>query len=215
MPFPSSCDICNKENINAHMFQGSIALDLKPIKGSHPSMLIAGQDPTITKGKVSSVLDLDNPKGTLYKYIVDQILHPADLGIENIYATDLIKCHFPDNQTPKVISDKNDISIKEFLFPFFSNCRRWFLKEVEEIKPTVILSLGEPVHQLLIDEFNWKMPVKIKEAFSNAYKVNLNGYTTFYIPCIHINSKGHLHYKNLWDKFIQNFKKTVSSIKLS
>ena len=208
--FPRTCDICAKAKVNTHLFHGNIELALRPIKGANPSVLLVGQDPTTAKGQIYSVLDLENTSGSLYGYIVTEILEPVDLKLDNIYATDLVKCRFPDNQTPKAISE-NRMTIKDFLYPFFCNCRQWFFQEVREIHPKIILSFGEPVHQLLIEEFNWAVPTKMKSAFSNTYKVTLLGDNTLYVPCIHIHSKGHSHYKNLWNKFIQNLQKTVNS----
>jgi len=211
MSFPKDCDVCVKAKVNTHLFHGNIELALRPIKGTNPSVLLAGQDPTIAKGQVYSVLDLENTRGSLYKYIVAEILEPAGLKLDNVYATDLVKCRFPENQTPKAISTNHGMTIKDFLSPFFYNCRHWFFQEAKEAHPKIILSFGEPVHQLLIKEFDWAVPTKMKDAFSNIYKVSLLGHNTFYAPCIHINSKRHPHYKNLWNKFIQNLREAVIS----
>ena len=172
------------------------------------------QEPTTSKGAVYSVLDLENTSGSLYRYIVNEILEPVALSLNNIYATDAVKCRFPDNQKPYAISKKHDITTKDFLSPFFCNCRHWFLQEVQEIHPNIMLPFGEPVHQLLIEEFHWVVPTSMKDAFSNIYKVNLLGDIIFYLPCIHINTKNLSHYKNLWNKFIQNLKEAVISTRI-
>jgi len=210
--FPKTCDICAKAKVNTHLFHGNIELALRPIQGANPSVLLVGQDPTIAKGQIYAVLDLENTRGSLYRYIVTEILKPVGLKPDNIYATDLVKCRFPDNQTPKAISKNHGMTIEDFLYPFFCNCRQWFLQEVREIHPKIILSFGEPVHQLLIEEFNWAVPAKMKSAFSNTYKVTLLGDNALYVPCIHINSKEKPYYKNLWNKFIQNLTGAVISI---
>lgn len=209
--FPKSCDICIREKVNKNLFEGNIELDLKPVKGSNPSVLLLGQDPTIAKGKVYSVLDLENSSGSLYRYIVSEILTPSGLSLQDIYATDLIKCRFPDNQTPKIISGNHNVTIKDFIAPFFHNCRKWLFEEIRAIRPTIVLSLGEPVHQLLKEEFRWDIPTRMKDAFGNVYGVNLIEKNIHYIPCIHINSKHHRHYKNLWNQFIQVFREAVIS----
>jgi len=140
-------------------------LALRPFKGAKPSVLLAGKNPTIAKGQVYSALDLENTKGSLYKYIVGEIHEPARLKLDNAYASDLVKCHLPNNQTPKAISKKHGIPMKDFLLPFFLNCRRWFLQEVQEIRPKILLSFGEPGHQLLPEEFGWTVPTRMKDAF--------------------------------------------------
>jgi hypothetical protein len=211
MGFPKECNACVEAMVNTHLFRGRLELALRPFKGAKPTVLLAGQDPTVAGRKIYSVLDLEDPNGLLYKYIVGDILAPTGVKLENIYATDLVKCRFPNNQTPKAISKDHGISIKEFLSPFFGNCRRWFLQEVREIQPKILLSFGEPVHQLLTEEFGWVVPTRMKDAFSNIYEVSLLGDNTLYAPCIHINSKGHIHYKNLWTRFIRNLKEAVIS----
>jgi uracil-DNA glycosylase len=83
--------------------------------------------------------------------------------------------------------------------------------EVKEIQPRIILSFGQPVHQILVESFGWKMnvPLGMKEAFGKTYSVDLLGHTTTYVPCIHINSRGHSHYKNLRDSFIHKLRLAV------
>lgn len=173
--------------------------------------MLVGQDPTVARGKIHTVLDLENTRGSLYKYIVGAILEPVGLKLDDVYATDLVKCRFPDNQTPSAVAKKHDMTIMSFLSPFFRNCREWFLQEVTGIRPKIIVSFGEPVHQLLIKEFGWAVPTSMKEAFSNTYKVGVLGDSAYYAPCIHINSRGHSHYKALWSKFIESLGGAVIS----
>jgi len=212
MVYPEACDICVKDKINTDLFEGNLQLSVRPFKGANPSVLLVGQDPTLAKRQVLSVLELDNPRSRLYRYIVKDILEPARLILDDVYATDLIKCQFPNNQTPKVIAENHGISIKNFLSPFFHNCRQWFFNEVKEIRPKIILSLGEPVHQLLVEEFAWTVPIRMKNAFGNVYIVNVLGVKSFYVPCIHYNTRGHVYYKNLWKTFIHNLEEAVKKL---
>jgi len=191
------------------LFDGSLELDLRPVEGCNPSVIHVGQDPTIARGKIYSVSDLGNSKSRLYKYIVGEILQPAGIKIDNIYATDLVKCRFPNNQTPKIIHESYGIPIKEFLTPFFFNCRQWLFQELRDFRPRIVISFGEPVHQLLIEQFSWDVPTGMKDGFSNIYSVLLFDHNIYYAPCIHINSRGKPHYRNLWSKFIQRLKETL------
>jgi uracil-DNA glycosylase family 4 len=211
MGFPRDCDICVRAKVNTHLFDGGLELDLGPVKGANPSVMLVGQDPTIAKGKIHSVLDLENTNGSLYKYSVGEILQPTGIKIDNIYATDLVKCRFPNNQTPKVIKESHDIPMKEFLTPFFFNCRQWLFQEIRDFHPKIVVSFGEPVHQLLVEEFMWPVPTRMKDAFGDVFDVRLFNDNIYYAPCIHINSKRHSHYRNLWNKFIQRLKETVIS----
>jgi len=45
MGFTKSCDICAEAEINSNLFHGSIEFDLRPVKGTNPSVLLVGQDP--------------------------------------------------------------------------------------------------------------------------------------------------------------------------
>jgi uracil-DNA glycosylase family 4 len=211
MSFPTDCDICVRAKINAHLFGGSLELNLRPVKGANPSVMLVGQDPTIAKGKICSVLDLENKNSSLYKYVVGEILQPTGIKIDNIYGTDLVKCRFPNNQTPKIISKSRDITIKEFLTPFFLNCRQWLFQEIRDFHPKIVISFGEPAHQLLLEQFSWDVPSGMRDAFGCVYGVSVFGNNIYYAPCIHINSKGKPHYRNLWDTFIQRLKETVIS----
>lgn len=211
MAFPRECNLCVKAKINKHLFQGNIELALRPVEGSNPSVMLVGQDPTVARGQIYSVLDLENTRGSLYKYIVTAILEPVGLRLDDVYATDLVKCRFPDNQTPRAIAKQHGMTITSFLSPFFHNCREWFLQEVNRMRPKIILSFGEPVHQLLIEEFGWAVPTSMKEAFGITYKVGVLGDNAYYAPYIHINSRGHSHYKALWSKFIENLDGAVMS----
>lgn len=208
MTYPIDCYLCVRAKTNSNMFSGDVQLPLRPIRGTNPSVMITGQDPTIAKRQDYSVLDLENKS----KYLDVNILSPVGLKLDNIYATDLVKCRFPDKQTPKKISQKNKIKIKNFLDPFFYNCRHWFRQEVNEIHPKILLALGEPVHQLLIEEFSWDVPKGMKDAFGNIYKIDLLGDNALYVPCIHINSRRNSYYKKLWPKFIWNLKHAMISV---
>lgn len=214
MGFPEDCDICLRAKLNAHLFDGNIELDLRPIKGANPSVMLVGQDPTVARRVIYSALDLENKGGLLYGYIVGQILAPAGLELDDVYATDLVKCRFPHNQTPNAISNRHHMSVEEFLSPFFANCRQWFVQEVDEIQPKIILSLGQPVHQLLVEEFDWPIPSRMRDAFGDVYWVSLAGYRTLYAPCIHINSRGHRLYIDGWPRFVENLRRVAASWRL-
>lgn len=212
MGFPGNCDDCIRAKTNAGLFHGEIEFKLRPFIGTRPSVLLAGQDPTMAEREVNCVLDLENEDGELYRHIVTDTLEPANLGLDNVYATDLIKCRFPDNQKPKLVAENHGMEIEDFLLPFFSNCRKWFLEEIEEIRPKIILSFGQPVHRMLIEEFAWPVPSNMKEAFSRAYEVEVPIGHVLYLPCVYGHTVAvHPYYKNLWPRFIQNLKEAVIS----
>jgi uracil-DNA glycosylase family 4 len=209
MGYPNNCNVCAKDKVNADLFEGTPELTTRPFKGTDPIVFLVGQDPTVTKREINTVLDLENSDGLLSKYLVGKILTPAGLKLDDVYATDLIKCRFPHNQTPRSIAKKHGIKMVEYLKPFFQNCRKWFLEEVQEMKPKILVSLGEPVHQLLVEDFAWNVPKSMKDAFGYTYTVKLLDKYIYYVPCIHINTKRHEYYKTHWNTFLQSFSATV------
>ncbi len=205
----SKCDICTKQGINQSMFEGELEYFNKPFRGSKPLVMVLGQDPTISKGEVNSVLDLEDTKSKLFHFVISEIIEGVGLGKDDIYATNLIKCRFPNNKTPKLISQGK---IKEYLAPFFNNCREHLKREVRLIKPKIVLSLGEPVHQMLRESYHWEVPSKMKDAFGKSYEVSIKGDKVEYIPCIHYNSRNKSLYRSLWQSFIENLIETVDKM---
>ena len=210
MAYPEDCTICMEEGVHADLFDGDLELAAKPFKGASPSVILAGQDPTVTKRQVCSVLDLNNPDGRLYEYVVGDILETVGLNLDDVYATDLVKCRFPVNYTPRSITQKYDMTIKEFLSPFFYHCRQWFVEEVREVRPKIIMSLGEPVHQLLVEEFAWAVPTQMRQVFGQVYLVSLFADKFLYAPCIHYSSKDTDEYfRHRWNTFVENLETAV------
>ena len=214
MCYPKLCKECIKKGTNSDLFNGDLELCVWPYQGSDPKVMFIGQDPTIAKGYKDTVLDLYNKKGTLYKYIVGDILNPINLSIDNVYATNIIKCRFPNNQTPSSVAKQHKILLTTFLRPFFNDCSKWLYDELVNFRPKLIITFGEPTHQMFLEEFKkfiYKISMQMKDAFGEVYKINLLDFTCYYCPCIHINTRGKSHYEALWGEFINNLKKLVSS----
>ncbi len=217
MGYPEACDICIKQKIYAGVLEGGIKLSTKPFKGNNPKVMLVGLNPTLVKEQVSYVFDLHNKNSPIRRYIIDDILKPTGLRIEDIYATNLVKCTFLQEPRAicKEIMDKDDNeTVKDFLFPFFQNCRQHFKAEVYEIKPKILLSFGEIPHQLLVEEFGLdkqKVEKEMKKAFSNIYPVSLLDHDILYGPCIRQKAKVHPYLNSLFPEFVQNLKKAVTS----
>jgi uracil-DNA glycosylase family 4 len=183
--------------------------------------MLVGLNPTLRKGKVSCVFEL-NKESSISKYIIDDILKPTGLKLEDTYATNLVKCTFPKNQEPGVICEntqgkKHNKTIRNFLSPFFHYCREHFEAEVHEIKPKIIISFGEIPHQLLVEAFDLdkqKVEKAMKNAFSYIYPVNLLGHKVCYAPCIRKKAIGHKLLKELFPEFIENLRKAVEKLKI-
>jgi hypothetical protein len=67
------------------------------------------------------------------KFVVVDILETAGLKLDRLYTTDLAKCQSLNNQTPKTVSERHAIIVKDFKYPFFYNCRPVKIRTVLQI----------------------------------------------------------------------------------
>ena len=128
--------------------ENHIDTDLAPVppfKGNgRIKLVVIGQDPTITevkeRKKIKKTLKLDVP-GPLRRYI-ERICAGLDITIDNVYATNLFKYFYEKKPatTPKVLAAhlESNLSLLK--------------KELSEYSDCIIITLGEPVLQLLTDK---------------------------------------------------------------
>lgn len=116
-----------------------------PFRGNKKiKLIIIGQDPTIknqiTRKEIKCTLNMDK-RGSLKKYI-ESILENLELTIENLYATNIYKYFYsiPPAKTPHILFNH--------LQPNLEVLKR----ELNEFPDTPIITLGEPVLQLLANE---------------------------------------------------------------
>lgn len=153
-------------------------------KGYNPKVMIIGHSPTVRNGnKVEVVLNMDKPARPLYKYLNDDILSPLNIAIEDVYCTNLIKCF--TNGLPEEIN-KND---KNFINNVSANCMNLLEKEIEALKPSLIISLSERVLGVLSEKYMGKK-LKMKESFGKLYTMNISNMNMQYIPVVHIPKYG-------------------------
>lgn len=116
-----------------------------PFKGNDRiKLIVIGQDPTITevkeRGKIKTTLKLDAP-GPLRRYI-ESICRGLEITIENVYATNLFKYFYKKKpaSTPKVLAAHLESNLA------------LLKKELSEYSDCIIITLGQPVLQLLTDK---------------------------------------------------------------
>jgi uracil-DNA glycosylase len=112
---------------------------------SEIKLLIIGQDPTIRNKKqranINCTLNLDKGKGSLLKYIED-ICQELDIpSIDNVYATNIYKYFYssPPADTQNVLSNHLNLNLE------------LLKKEISCYANALVITLGEPVLQLLTD----------------------------------------------------------------
>lgn len=110
-------------------------------------LIILGQDPAVKNAKsrhsIEYTLNLDK-NGALKSYI-EYICASLSISLENIYATNLFKYFYskPPAETPAVL--------KKHLLPNLELLK----KELAGYKNVPVITLGEPVLQLLTDDTNF------------------------------------------------------------
>ena len=144
--------------------------------GGEIKLIILGQDPTIKKvasrAKITCTLNLD--KNNALKTYVIRICEGLGISIENVFATNLFKYFYTERpagtiEVLKAHLEPNLVLLKQ---------------ELEEFKSLPIITLGEPVLQLLTHNNNkvhkyWDYNPKAKECsgnftFSSAEQNKLN-----------------------------------------
>lgn len=123
----------------------TVLAPVPPFKGNgRIQLVVIGQDPTITKakerGKIKKTLKLDVP-GPLRKYI-ERICAGLEITIENVYATNLFKYFY----------EKKPAKTPEVLAAHLESNLTLLKKELSEYTDCIIITLGEPVLQLLTDK---------------------------------------------------------------
>jgi len=179
--YPKNCTLC-------HSFDPTIRLTVKPHykTGSQTKIMLIGQDPTIfkdpDKNRVKEVLMLDQENGQLKRWLRN-FIGSKNFEQSEIYATNLIKCTFP---TPPSTRGKEEV-----LAPYFNCCEQHLLKEIENYRPTVVLTLGEPAHKLFLTKIQSDeiIATAMNKAFTGKfYRVKVNSTGFDYSPCLHIKT---------------------------
>jgi uracil-DNA glycosylase len=182
--------------------------------------MLVGLNPTLTKKKARTVFELDDKKSPIYRYIVDDIIKPTGIDLDDIYATNLIKCTFRDEPreiAANVTGDKNNKAVKQLLAPFFNYCKSYFIEELREVNPRLVISFGEVPHQLIVNELDLtkqNVKPKMKDAFGSIYQVNALDRDFYYAPCIRVVAKKHPVFQESWDTFIVGIRDFASSLKM-
>ena len=221
MGYPNVCTTCVKQKIQADMFAGELALLAQPFQqGPSPFVMLIGLNPTLMKKQVSCVFDLDDKESPIYHYITRQVLKPAGLTLDDIYATNLVKCTFPFYQEPRFICKQtqgNSVTnkaVREFLSPFFEKCKEHLKREIRKINPNIVIAFGEVTHQLIVKTFDLKdrtVDKTMRKAFGTMHLVEMAGRDVYYLPCIRQRAKRHAGFDSSRDRFIKNLRRAAKT----
>ncbi len=220
MGYPESCDICVRERIHADLLPEDLRLDIKPFIGVAPTVMIAGLNPTTSADyPVHHAFALKNPELPLYDYIVHDIVNAAGLNLDDIYATNLVKCTFPSYRQPREICRRqygraDDETVMNFLAPFFERCSRYLEEELREIHPSIIISFGQIVHDLMRERYalgSQDVERKMKDAFGESYHIMIGDRKAVYIPCIYKAEGKTAYFRDRFSRFVECLKNEAIS----
>lgn len=174
--------------------------------GKNSKVLVIGHSPTVrTRSTITTTLDL-NKNSLLRKYIANEILTPLSIDPEVCAATNLIKCH--------TIFLPEDIKVpgkESFMSLAFSHCKEHLIKEIDLVKPKLIISLSERVSALLQTVFSPGIkPKKMKEIFATIQPIEIAGNLYSWIPVVHLpKAKVRTHYFPEQTKRLESIGETI------
>ena len=102
--------------------------------------------------------------------ILDQLLYIIKLKRSNIYITNVLKCHPPKNHNPT----KQEID----------SCINYLDKQIEVIKPKIIITLGKYASKEILNKFNLEFS-KISEVHGKLFDVKTSFGNIKIMPMYH------------------------------
>lgn len=151
--------------------------------GQNNRILLSGHSPKVRSAKQADiVLKLNVNNGHIYKYIKTSVTDPLGIEIDDLYATNLIKCM--SSKLPEDIDAKQ----KGFINNCFRYCKSLFELQIEMLRPTLILGLSETTLQIITKEYSDET-YAMRDVNGRLLELNINGYPIQYIPIVHIPDK--------------------------
>jgi len=205
--YPNTCELCFEDirnNFDMIKIQG---LNVRPFyqEGNKFKLMLIGQDPTTKEGqyRVKEVLMLDQENGRLRIWLKG-IFGQSKFESLTIYATNVVKCSF--SRRPSELKKGG----RELLNTCFSNCGQYLKNEILAYSPNLILSLGEPSHEMFLKLVNANIPIKMKDAFSGKlHEISIGNLKTKYSPCLHIQT---FRVAEKYGKKVEDFKNLINSL---
>lgn len=176
--------------------------------GTNPDVLILGQDPTVDKyRRFATALGFqklqtshDEESRNLQNYIRNRILKPLGINEVRILATNLVNLYYYDIPNKKIAktyqnlivrtAKKEGIDVEQYTdktngailhaLNFKARTQQDFEKQLNRPSIRHLITLGEPVFQVLRERYNLDLPIKIKDVLKSV---------TYKPPIAHIDSK--------------------------
>ena len=166
------CDLCGDM---VEKFPNSKTISI----GKNKSIIILGEAPANNGWRKSGIAwyDMDHkllPSGVILQKLLDEI----DIKLEDTYFLEAIKCYPKD---------------RKYLSKCSMNCRKHLFKQLEMIKPKIVLALGDAATRSILDIDYRKFSEVVGKEFT------VNGYMV--IPVYHPSPVSPLSYKGNIDIF--------------
>ena len=175
-----SCELCRKDP----QLETLVTYEkLLPFVGSQNiQVLLIGHSPKVrTSSKISVTLDLTEDR-QLRRYIENEVLQPLGLGLQHCVATNLVKCL--TDEMPEDMS----VNGVPFMQKAFEMCKVHLIRELEIIRPKLLISFSQQVSDLLQKNFvgNDEQIRKMKDIFATLRQLPVEGKGYSWIPVVHI-----------------------------
>lgn len=182
--YPNDCEKCFESVRNKFSEINIEGLKVKAYfkKGNNFKLMLIGQDPTIkeSKERVQKVLMLDQENGQFRKWLRN-LFGASKFDSATIYATNTVKCSF--SRMPSELKNGG----RELLKECFKNCCEYLKMEVKNFSPNLVLSFGEPAHEMFRSIIKEHIPEKMNDSFTGKFhRVSIDGVSMEYSPCLHI-----------------------------
>lgn len=184
--YPENCGKCFEMVQNGFEDIQIEGLKVQPYfkEGNNFKLMLIGQDPTIKENKerVKTVLMLDQENGQLRRWLKG-FFGASKFDSITIYATNAVKCSFSRRPSELKRGGRN------LLHKCFENCSEYLKTEVKKFSPSLILSFGEPSHEMFTKIINEDIPLQMKDSFLGEFhRVSIDDFHVDYSPCLHIQT---------------------------
>lgn len=201
--YPKECTRCESVHI--------LGLRVKPYyrhTSNGENVMLIGQDPTIYNEKipVEYVLMLNQSSGQITKWLREEVFGLAIYDLYDsltLYATNLIKCSL---KSPPAATKQGKAVIKNC----FQNCKYYLIEEVKKFQPGLVLTFGEPAHEMFTSLFDNKngFSGSMHNDFTGGFsRVRLSNFEFDYSPCLHIKT---FRVADVYGERVAKFKKGVA-----
>jgi uracil-DNA glycosylase len=137
---------------------------------------------TPDKGKTVTVsMEMDQRTSYTAQFLEREILGPLGVDRASAFVTDVVRCFF--SALPTELATERGCTVLDILRPAARRCLPHLEQEVATLGVEVLVTLGEPVYDLLREFWQMSAP-PIREAFGLRIPIACGGRSLHLIPCV-------------------------------